>query len=151
MCVVMRKPCGRPVGLAEPPRFRHRLGKDIARRDIAAFGDQLANEFSSHPAAATGDDRNPACEILHCRTSLGLLIGRQGKGGWPPRHQSRSPSLRALMGSLLLSLPVRIDAPIGTEQPIPEIVDYREIAISIPVVDKMELLLSPKPGKSSQP
>jgi len=48
------------------------------------------------------------------------------------------------MGSLLLSLPVRIDAPIGTEQPIPEIVDYREIAISIPVVEKMELLFSPE-------
>jgi hypothetical protein len=30
------------------------------------------------------------------------------------------------------SLRVGIDAPIGTEQPIPEIVDYREIAISIP-------------------
>ena len=50
-----------------------------------------------------------------------------------------------------LSLPVRIDAPIGTEKPIPEIVDYRKIAIGIPVVQKMELLLSPEPGKSSQP
>ena len=50
-----------------------------------------------------------------------------------------------------LSLPVRIDAPIGTEKPIPEIVDYRKIAIGIPVVKKMELLLSPEPGKSSQP
>jgi hypothetical protein len=49
-----------------------------------------------------------------------------------------------------LSLPVGIDAPIGTEQPIPEIVDYRKIAIGIPVVEKMELL-SPEPGKSSQP
>jgi hypothetical protein len=34
------------------------------------------------------------------------------------------------------------DAPIGTEQPIPEIVDYRKIAIDIPVVEKMELLLT---------
>ena len=51
----------------------------------------------------------------------------------------------------LLSLPVRIDAPIGTEKPIPEIVDYRKIAIDMPVVEKMELLLSPEPGKSSQP
>jgi len=50
-----------------------------------------------------------------------------------------------------LSLPVRIDAPIGTEKPIPEIVDYRKIAIGMPVVKKMELLLSPEPGKSSQP
>src|SRR5713101_2953531 len=39
-----------------------------------------------------------------------------------------------------LSLPVRIDAPIGTEKPIPEIVDYRKIAIGMPVVEKMELL-----------
>ena len=50
-----------------------------------------------------------------------------------------------------LSLPVCIDAPIGTEKPIPEIVDYRKIAVGIPVVEKMELLLSPEPGKSSQP
>jgi hypothetical protein len=50
-----------------------------------------------------------------------------------------------------LTLPVRIDAPIGTEKPIPEIVDYREIAIGMPVVEKMELLLSPEPRKSPQP
>ena len=50
-----------------------------------------------------------------------------------------------------LSLPVRIDAAIGTEKPIPEIVDYRKIAVGIPVVEKMQLLLSPGPGKSSQP
>ena len=35
-----------------------------------------------------------------------------------------------------LSLSVRIDAPIGTEKPIPEIVDYRKIAIGMPVVEK---------------
>ena len=50
-----------------------------------------------------------------------------------------------------LGLPVRIDAPIGAEKPIPEIVDYRKIAIGIPVVEKMELLLSPEPSKLSQP
>ena len=50
-----------------------------------------------------------------------------------------------------LGLPVRIDAPIGTEKPIPEIVDYRKIAIGMPVVEEMKLLLSPEPGKSSQP
>ena len=50
-----------------------------------------------------------------------------------------------------LRLSVRIDAPIGAEKPIPEIVDYRKIAIGISVVEKMELLLSPEPGKSSQP
>ena len=33
-----------------------------------------------------------------------------------------------------LSLPVGIDAPIGTEKPIPEIVNYRRIAIGMPVV-----------------
>ena len=39
-----------------------------------------------------------------------------------------------------LSLPVRIDAPIGTEKPIPEIVDYRKIAIGMPVMEEMENL-----------
>jgi hypothetical protein len=50
-----------------------------------------------------------------------------------------------------LSLPARIDALIGSEKPIPEIVDYRKIAIGMPVVEEMEMLLSPEPGKSSQP
>ena len=50
-----------------------------------------------------------------------------------------------------LGLPVCIDAPIGAEKPIPEIVDYRKIAIGMPVVEKMELLLSPEPRKSPQP
>jgi hypothetical protein len=49
-----------------------------------------------------------------------------------------------------LSLPVRVDAPIGTEKPIPEIVNYHKIAIGMPMVEKMELLLSLEPGKSSQ-
>jgi len=38
-----------------------------------------------------------------------------------------------------LNLPVRVDAPIGVEKPIPEIVDYRKVATGIPVVEKMEL------------
>jgi hypothetical protein len=50
-----------------------------------------------------------------------------------------------------LGLLARMDAPIGAEKPIPEIIDYRKIAIGITVVEKMELLLSPEPGKSSQP
>src|SRR5712671_5680435 len=54
-----------PVGLAEPLRFRHCRRKDVAHRDIAALGDQLANELSPHSAAATSDDGYPACEILH--------------------------------------------------------------------------------------
>ena len=33
-----------------------------------------------------------------------------------------------------LTLPARIDAPIATEKPIPEIVDYRPMALSLPAV-----------------
>src|SRR5271166_2226942 len=51
--------------LAEPLRFRHRVRKDVTHRDIAAFGDQLADELSAHTRAAAGDDCNPACKILH--------------------------------------------------------------------------------------
>ena len=46
---------------------------------------------------------------------------------------------------------MRIDAPIGAEKPIQEIVDYRKIAIGMPVVEEMKLLLSPEPSKLSQP
>src|SRR5260370_21736364 len=58
--------------LAEPLRFCHRVRKDIAHRDIAAFGDQLANELSAHTRAAASHDCDPAREILHTRTSLGF-------------------------------------------------------------------------------
>ena len=153
MCVVIRRPCGsRP---ASQSRFvsANRVGKDVARCHVAALGDQLVNELSPHSRAATGDDCNPAGEILHDVVpplDFYRSIRKRALEG-PVRHQSRLPSLMALRRSLLLSLPVRIDAPIGAEQPIPEIVDYREIAISIPLVEKMELLLSPEPCKSSQP
>ena len=40
---------------------------------------------------------------------------------------------------------------IGAEQPIPEEIDHREIAVPIAVVDEMELLLSPEPGKAAKP
>ena len=68
-----------PIGLAEPLRFRHRLRKDIARRHVAAFGDQLANELSSHPAAATGDNCYPAGEFLHGSRPLGFSPCRAQK------------------------------------------------------------------------
>jgi len=67
----------------------------------------------------------------------------------PPANPGTSGSVTKVV--LSLPLPVRIDASIGTEKPIPEIVDYRKIAIGMPMVEKMELLLSPEPGKSPQP
>ena len=45
----------------------------------------------------------------------------------------------------------RLDAAIGAEKPIPEIIDYREIAIGMAVVDKMEVLLLSEPGKAPEP
>lgn len=43
------------------------------------------------------------------------------------------------------------DATIGAEKPIPEEIDHRKIAFPVAVVDKMELLLSPEPGKAAKP
>ena len=83
---------------------------------------------------------------MHERSIRGCLAVR--RGALRRTGQSRHLRLGDRDG---LGLPVRIDAPIGAEKPIPEIVDYRKIAIGIPVVEKMELLLSPEPGKSSQP
>jgi hypothetical protein len=45
----------------------------------------------------------------------------------------------------------RFDKTIGAEQPIPEEIDHREIAVPIAVVDEMELLLSSEPGKAAKP
>ena len=54
-----------PFDLAKPPGFRHRIGGDIAHRDIAALGDQLAREFAAHARAASGDDGDLSGKILH--------------------------------------------------------------------------------------
>ena len=43
------------------------------------------------------------------------------------------------------------DKAIGAEQPIPEEIDHRKIAVPIAVVDEMELLLSSEPGKAAKP
>jgi len=59
-----------PRRLAELLRFCHRVRKDVAHRDAAAFGDQVANELSAHPRAAARDDCDPACKILHASSLL---------------------------------------------------------------------------------
>ena len=46
---------------------------------------------------------------------------------------------------------VQIEAARGAEQPIPEEIDHREIAAPIAVVNEMELLLPPEPGKAVEP
>jgi hypothetical protein len=58
----------------------------------------------------------------------------------PAHHQSRPRPV-----------PCRLDAAIGAEKPIPEIIDHGKIAIGMAVVDKMEVLLLPEPGKAPKP
>jgi hypothetical protein len=62
-----------PRRLAELLRFCHRVRKDVAHHDAAAFGNQLANELPAHPGAAARDDCDPACEVLHA-SSLPLCF-----------------------------------------------------------------------------
>ena len=38
---------------------------DVARRHVAALCRQLSDQFAAHPAAATGDDGDAPCELLH--------------------------------------------------------------------------------------
>ncbi len=54
-----------PRGFAKLPGFLHRRPKDIAHRDIAGFGDQLADQLPAHPRTAAGDHRDLPCEISH--------------------------------------------------------------------------------------
>ena len=65
MWVVTRRPCGSSFDLAQPPGLRHRLGRDVAHRDIAAFGDELTRQLAPHARAASGDDGNLSGKILH--------------------------------------------------------------------------------------
>jgi len=40
---------------------------------------------------------------------------------------------------------------VGSKTSIPEEIDHREIAVPLPVVDKVQFLLAPEPSKSSKP
>src|SRR6516165_885696 len=54
-----------PRRLAQPHGFRHPLCSEIAHRDIARLGDQLAHQLPPHPRTAAGDNRDPTRELLH--------------------------------------------------------------------------------------
>src|SRR5262249_17333918 len=53
------------AGLAQPLGFGHVLRRDVAHRDVAAFGDELTGELAPHARAAPGDDGNLAREVFH--------------------------------------------------------------------------------------
>ena len=65
-----------PFDLAKPLGLRHRLGGDIAHRDVAALGDQLARELAAHARAAPGDDRDLSGKILHGDTAYLFCCNR---------------------------------------------------------------------------
>ncbi len=153
MWVVIRSPCGSRS--ASQSRFVSAIGaaktSHIATLRPSATSWRTSSRPIPVPPPVTTAILPAKSFIVSYLPRISSWISDKRASASPMRYQSRPPSSMALRRSLLLSLPVRIDAPRGTEQPIPEIVDYREIAISIPVVEKMELLLSPEPGKSSQP
>ena len=51
--------------LAHTPGIGHRFHRDIAHRDVAAFGHELAREFAAHARAASGDHGKLSGKILH--------------------------------------------------------------------------------------
>src|SRR6267142_539065 len=59
--------------LAKPLGFRHRSCRDIAHRDIAALGDELARELAAHARAAPGDNGGLSGKILHAAPSFTIL------------------------------------------------------------------------------
>src|SRR5216683_2708164 len=65
--------------LAKPLGFRHRSCRDIAHRDIAALGDELAREFAAHARAAPGDNGDLSGKILHGGIAdlSGILAGSE--------------------------------------------------------------------------
>ncbi|MGY4217385.1 hypothetical protein ACVMFB_003884 [Bradyrhizobium sp. USDA 4522] len=62
------------LDLAEPLGLGHRLGRDVAHRDIAALGNELPCQLAPHARAATGDDGNLSGEILHVRSVPSLIF-----------------------------------------------------------------------------
>ena len=59
------QPLRQSLHFAEPLGLGHCIGRDIAHRDIAAFGHELAREFAAHACAASGDYGELSGKILH--------------------------------------------------------------------------------------
>ncbi len=51
--------------LAHALGLGHRLQGNVAHRDVAAFGHELAREFAAHARAASGDHGKLSGKILH--------------------------------------------------------------------------------------
>ncbi len=66
-----------PRRFAQTPGFRDPRRREIAHRDVAALGGELAHQLASHAGAAAGDGRDPAGKILHLSASSGLLVPEQ--------------------------------------------------------------------------
>ena len=153
---------GNVVPSAErPPNVSIRVGSGLTRLSPAALGrlrpllsePALLRQRGLQPVRGEGDWFNDL-DLGHADAR-----SRETEDAEAARGDRWLALVRfAMLGGYLglgcqveLNLRFHIDAPIGTEKPIPEIVDYRKIAIGVPVVEKMELLLSPEPCKSSQP
>lgn len=68
------QPLRQPFDLAQPLGLGHRFRRDVAHRDVAAFGNQLARQLPAHPRAAPGDNGNLSSKILHWDRDLSCLI-----------------------------------------------------------------------------
>ncbi len=74
MWVVTRRPCGSPAASHSRLVSAIACGRDIAHRDIAGFGDQLAGQLAAHARAAAGDDRDPTGEVSHLSCPSGCVL-----------------------------------------------------------------------------
>jgi len=85
------------LGFAQPLGLGHRLHRNIAHRDVAAFSNQLPRQFAAHARAASGDDGEFSGEILHGGAYLGSVseLGpscarRSGRDGTRAKDDSNS-------------------------------------------------------------
>src|SRR5207253_10249766 len=60
--------CGRSILFGAGARLLERLFRYVAGRDVASIRRELANQCTTHPGTATGDDRVPSREVAHGRT-----------------------------------------------------------------------------------
>src|SRR2546430_1086010 len=111
-----------------------------SKSPAATSGSATPRGWSAHASLATAD----------ATISRAAKRRPKGKAGIPwPEPRLRRPKSRCRNRYCRTSS--RLRAAIGAEKPIPEEIDHREIAVPVAVVDKMELLLSPEPGKAAKP
>ena len=129
-------------------RFRAPLHHGDDRDDLAPHRppNQPASPFLQMASLESGD--HSANSLLKCNDGRGRATLTRIRIGTGECRACRRTGLDRKTARLSLS---SVRASIGTEDPIPEEMDHREIAVRVPVMNEVQFLFASEPCKPLKP